>query len=155
MSDVGLFIVEKNPGRHVFDIKVGDYDLLPDDGAETATFISLFTNQRVTNEEKPFFSNTKYGWWGDLLSEIEGDQIGSKLWTLEREKTTTETQEKFINYTEECLQWMIDDGFTDQIEVDASFISRGVIELSIDIYRPDITEGIFKIIWDGQEIRRA
>ena len=159
MTDVGLFIVEKPEGRFELDIRIGEFDLEGDDGAETAMFISLFSNQRVTDEERPFLNSSKAGWWGDVLADVEGDQIGSKLWTLDREKVVVSTLEKFINAIEDSLQWMIDDEFTDRIDVDAVFVKVGglksAIEISIDIFRPDITEGVFRIIWDGQDLRRA
>ena len=155
MSDVGLFLTEPAPGKFELDIKVGDYDLLADDGAETATFISLFSNQWVDVDEIPYLTTARFGWWGDTLASIVGDQIGSKLWTLDREKTTSQTLQRFIDYTKDALQWMLDDGFTDKIDVDAVYIRTGVIELMIDIYRPDIKEGLFRIVWDGQEIKRA
>lgn len=158
MSDIGLFLVERTQGRQEIDIKIGDYDLLGDEGAETSVYVSLFSDQRVTDEEKPYLFETKRGWWGDVLSEVEGDQIGSKLWTLTRSKTTSDTLQKHIDYVTESLQWMIDDGFSDRIEVDAAYIGPSVpngIEIIIQIYRPDGTSEEFTIIWDGQEAKRA
>ena len=72
------------------DIGAGDLcvvgaDLLADDGLETAVLLSLFSDRRAREEEIPPGQTWRRGWWGDLLADDQ-DQIGSKLWLLEREK---------------------------------------------------------------------
>lgn len=155
MSDIGLQIVcDELSGRSYIDIKIGDTDLVGDDGAETAALISMFTDQRVSLEELPDFEESQRGWWGDLLSEIQDDQIGSKLWTLRREKQTTGTLQRFIDYTRDSLQWMIQDGFADDVQVDAEYIRRGFILVTVQMFKPKGDPVIFKAIWDGQGVRR-
>ena len=56
-------------------------------------------------------------WWGDLVTDIDDDEIGSKLWLLSRASTTEENIANAEFYVTECLQWMIDDGVAQDIEV--------------------------------------
>lgn len=155
MSDIALQVVfDKVSGRSYIDIGLDDEGIVADDGAETAVLMSLFTDQRCTVEELPDFETDQRGWWGDLLSDIKDDKIGSKLWLLTREKTTTETLQRFIDYSREALQWMIDDGFAEDVIVDAEYIRRGFIKVTIEILKPKGLSEVFEVIWNGQEVKR-
>jgi len=155
MSDLDLqLICDPISGRSYFDIKIGESDLVSDEGAETAALISLFTDQRVAVDELPDFETDRRGWWGDKIADVEDDQIGSKIWLLSREKQTNETLQRFIDYSRDCLQWMIDDGFAEDILVDAEYIRRGIIKVSIQIDKPSGLSEAFSIIWDGQGVKR-
>jgi len=95
-------------------------DLESDGGLETAVFISLFTDRRAKDDDilPDPRSDDKRGWWGDLAKPIEeGDQIGSRLWLLERSKTTENILTLGKTYIQESLQWMIDDLVADSIDV--------------------------------------
>ena len=102
------------------DISIEDEDLDSDDGLETAVIISLFTDRRARDDDElPDPNNPdKRGWWGDLVSEVEDDQIGSRLWLLERSKTMPDILVKAKEYAEEALQWMILDNVAKKIEVE-------------------------------------
>jgi phage gp46-like protein len=102
------------------DLSVVDEDLESESGLETAVIISLFTDRRAReDDELPDPNNTdKRGWWGDLVSEIADDQIGSRLWLLERAKTTENVLVKAKEYAEEALQWLISDNVAKKVEVE-------------------------------------
>jgi len=106
-------------GDFVFDETI--QDLESDGGLETAVIISLFTDRRANEDDALPDSNNldRRGWWGDLTSNIENDQIGSRLWLLEREKTTPNVVIRAKQYVEESLQWLIDDGVAMKVEVEA------------------------------------
>ena len=55
-----------------------------------AVLISLFSWRRSNDDDGVQIPYRK-GWWGDTFSSISGDQIGSRLWLLQREKLTRET----------------------------------------------------------------
>lgn len=103
------------------DFSIEDEDLESDNGLETAVIISLFTDRRARDDDElPDPNNLdKRGWWGDLVAEVEDDQIGSRLWLLERSKTTPDILVKAKEYAEEALQWMISDNAAMKIEVEA------------------------------------
>ncbi len=98
------------------DIGFKDNDLIPEYGIESAVILSLFLDQRAENDDKLDDINDKRGWWGDEL-ETNGDQIGSKLWLMERASTTTRNMIKIKEYIYDALQWMIDDGICANIIV--------------------------------------
>lgn len=154
MSDIGLFINEQGS----VDLRLKNGDLEGDDGLETAVIVSLFTDRRVSNEEIPQNQTSRRGWWGDRVSEIDGDQIGSRLWTLERSKRTQETLNLAEDYTKEALNWLVEDGVADSIEVTAQFegsISEGKWTINILILKPRGQESRFKVLWDKQELIRG
>lgn len=103
-----------------FGLTINQGDLDTDEGIETAIIISLFTDRRADDDDiLPNNNNTdKRGWWGDQISpEVENDQIGSRLWLLERSKTENSVLIKAKIYIEESLQWLIDDGIASKINV--------------------------------------
>lgn len=96
---------------------VGDIDT--DEGLDTAILISLFTDRRI-NEDDPILdsnNDNKRGWWGDIVSNVEDDQIGSRLWLLDRSKTVDEVLVQCKEYVLESLQWLIDDGIAKNINI--------------------------------------
>lgn len=102
------------------DLVYEDGDLSYEQGIATAAVISLFTDRRALDDDELPDSRSmdKRGWWGDLGNpDVEDDQIGSRLWLLERSKTTEQTLVFAKQYTEEALQWIIDDGLASEIEV--------------------------------------
>ena len=138
------------------DFAFGNNDLEHDEGLETAVIVSLFSDRRASDDDPlPDESRGKRGWWGDLTSGIENDQIGSKLWLLEREKTTEETLAKAKGYILEALQWMIEDGITKKIEAEverAGTITNPRLAFHVKIYKDTTTLNIsFNEQWEAQE----
>lgn len=148
--DLGLNLIDG-----MFDLKIEKGDVVRDDGLETAVIISLFTDRRVTEEEKPYLANSKRGYWGDLFSEIDGDKMGSRLWTLEREKRTTEVLRRSEDYAREALQWMIEDGVVLSISANASYDENKFLIIDLEIRKPLGNESRYQVLWDKQEIRRG
>ena len=150
--DIGLFIIDG-----CLQLKLEDGDLAEDKTLETAVAISLFTDRRVTDGELPAGILDKRGWWGDLFPPVEDDQIGSKLWLLERGKINNETLAQAETYAIEALNWMIEDGVAATIEANADFFegSSDRITLAVTITRPTGEADTFSLIWDEQELRRG
>jgi phage gp46-like protein len=131
MSDLAL----KYRGRF-FDIEIKNNDIVQDDGLETAVIISLFTDKRVGIEELPPLETDRAGWWGDMFADLENDEVGSKLWLLAREKQTSQTLTRVIQYCKEALQWLVDDDVAESFEVSASYPERERLSLEISIQKP-------------------
>lgn len=148
MSDIKLVIKDR-----CFELNLKNGDLEADDGLETAVAISLFTDKRVTTEEVPAGETSKRGWFGDLFPEVDQDKIGSKLWLLQRSKRTTETLRKFEDYCREALQWLIEDGVSGSINVEASYDTNGHLSCLIDISKPKGRTSRFSLLWDKQELK--
>lgn len=119
----------------LFDAAVVQNDIETDDGLETAVIVSLFCNRRCTADELPPEAQSREGWWGDVV-ESGNDEIGSKLWLLRREKITSETMQRAREYSEEALQWFVDDGIAEDISVEVERKGLYQATIHIDIRRP-------------------
>ena len=132
-------------------------DLEADDGLETATIISLYSDRRVTDTSLlPPNTNSVRGWWGDEFNRFEGDQYGSRLWLLERNKATDSTLVVAEQYILEATNWMRRDGVAESISVLADYDDqrRALAELSIK--RPQVKdEDLYSVIWQSQELIRG
>lgn len=92
-------------------------DLEREEGLGTAVLISLFSDRRADPNDD-YDGEDKKGWWGDNLSPVDGDQIGSKLWQLRRLAITEGIENTVQAYVFEALEWMIEDGIAEKIDVD-------------------------------------
>lgn len=154
MSDIRLILNEHN----VFDLAIEKGDLAGDEGLETAVLISLFTNARVETENLPPFTTNRMGWWGDTTSDVPGDKIGSRLWTLIRSKRTIDVLRKAEDYVREALQWLIDDGVAERVTAEAENADElgvGYWTLFVTITRPSGTSTRYQVLWDKQKLRMA
>lgn len=149
-QSIGFFDV----GTDCPDLEIKDGGLRFDPGLVTAVMISLFTDRFANEEERPPTESDPRGWWGDVFSEPITDQIGSRIWTIERSKINEETAASLEEFSKEALDWMIEDGISDNIIATAVIVSGDRINLAIQIFRPDgVTT--FRFIWDGQALRAA
>jgi len=140
------------------DIQFDNGDLVREPGLETAVLMSLYTDRLADIDDvlPDSQSDDRRGWWGDLINNTNDDQIGSRLWLLERATTTTETLVDAKFYIEECLQWMIDDGVCQDIEVEVERQNRddgsATLAAKISILKSDGTTTAIKFsdLWDAQ-----
>lgn len=120
-----------------FDWLLADGDLATDQGLKTAVIISLFSNRlAAADDELPDGSSDRQGWWGDM--PIDGDTpdlSGSRLWLLKRAKATPETAARAQRYCLEALQWLLDDGVAQSLDVATSWVSREQLQISVAITR--------------------
>lgn len=149
-GDIGLFLENK-----LFDLQIANGDLTGDNGLETAISISLFTDRRVSDEELPPLEKNKRGWWGDMFPEVDKDQIGSRLWLLNREKRTTEVLRRAEDYVREALKWLIDDGVAASIEATATYDENKHLDIDVAITRPTGRTSRFQVLWDKQQMKRG
>ena len=132
----------------LFDLVVDDDEqrLEEDEGLETATAISLFTDRRATPDELKRFGidpAANRGWPGDSFPEVDGDETGSKLWLLERALRNDETLAFGKQFAEEALMWMLTDQVAKSITVASSWIgATGFMQLDIVIVKTDGTRWV-------------
>lgn len=150
MSDIALNLID-----NCFDIEIVGDDLAGDDGLETALAISLFTDQRVSDEELPFGHHSKRGWWGDMYPEVDQDKIGSRLWTINPGKRTTETLRRSEDFVRQSTFWLIEDGIADAINVLSEYNNNNHLIINVGVVKPDGLTSKYAVVWDAQEIRRA
>jgi phage gp46-like protein len=98
---------------------------------ETAVILSLFTDSQADADDVlPDRSRDRRGWWGDAGAPVP---LGSRLWLLSREKTTPATRLRAIQYANDALAWMIEDGVADQLDVDAAYAAGTPTRLDLTI----------------------
>lgn len=120
------------------DLAIEDGDLVLEEGLQTAAVISLFSDRRARLDDiLPADDGDRRGWVGDAWPRVDGDQIGSRLWLLNREKDVPETLRRAREYARESLAWLIEDGIGASLDVQASVPMRGVLRLELTVNRRD------------------
>ncbi len=154
MADVALAM-----GEWGGDLVVDGLDLARDDGLETSVIISLFSDRRATTEQIPVElpQDDRRGYWGDVRQAVEGDQTGSLLWLLAREKQLPATLARAEQYCREALAWMVEDKIATSVEVSAEYAAQGWMLIEVDIYRPDGSAVAYRYNyeWAAQAAKRA
>ena len=142
------------------DLGWGDGDLEREAGLKTAVLVSLFSDRRADDDDVLDNINDKRGWWGDQTANISLDQIGSRLWLLDRSKTDQDTLLRAQEYAEESLEWMIDDEVAERIECTTERQTRTAtngnitetLAMKVEIYKIAGNTETFKFddIWNAQ-----
>lgn len=101
------------------------------DPLAAAVVLSLFSDARARPEDA--WNDDPRGWWGDVLSDIDGDETGSRCWLLTRLKDTPETRRKAEDYARGALAWMLDDGVCQSLTVTASVPVPETLLLTIQL----------------------
>jgi phage gp46-like protein len=116
------------------DLNILDLD---EDGLRTALIISLFTDRRLPFAgNAPSVKDDRRGWWGDNTLATN-DRIGSRLWTLAREKTISNIIiPKAEQIIREALQWLLDDGVAQSVSVLVTKTDNYTLSFFIGIQKP-------------------
>ena len=113
-----------------FDIAQDGAALKSDNGLRTAVVLSLFIDRRANaDDEIPDGTTDRRGWWAD--------DNGSRLWLLSRAKETGSTLQRARDYALEALQWLMDGGIASGVDVQAEWVSTGVLGLLVTIKKVD------------------
>jgi len=139
------------------DLVLAGFDLDRDDGLESAVIVSLFTDARCLPEQLTDETENPRGFWGDTFSTDDGDQTGSLLWLLRREKRVNRVLNQARDYCEQSLAWMVRDKIARKVTVTTEYLSSGVMLIRIEIYRPtgDSVDFRFDYAWEQQALRSA
>lgn len=132
MTDIALLPPDVHCSDGGFDLSVESADLVTDDGLETAIIVSLFSDARAAPDERPDGDAEPRGWWGDIGEDLP---VGSKLWTLQREKSLNSVAVRAEEYTREALQWLVDDGVISALNVTAEIQDRDTVAINIELTR--------------------
>lgn len=134
------------------DLALDGNDLQLDDSLQTSILISLFSDRRARADDVlPGADGDRRGWWADAYPQIEGDQIGSRLWLMSREKELAEPLHRAKEYAEEALAWLVTDGIAARVQVITSVPRRGVLGLAVALKRLDggVENYQFNRLWEG------
>ena len=116
-DDLGGFdLLLNSVGHSAYDLGYNGNDLQTDRLLKSAVTLSVYTDAWVDGQR---------GWWGDTY---QGDQpiADSKLWTLIGAKATHENRLKGEHYIKHAVQWLIDDGHFDSIDVTTEHQANGL-----------------------------
>ncbi len=124
------------------------------DGLKMAIYISLFSDRRfLFSDGVSPVPDDRRGWWGDTLLTDPGDLDGSGLWLLEREKIIEpDILTQASDYITEALQWLLDDGVVDNIDVFVERAGTYEIGMAITVSRPENFESTrYYFTWNNLE----
>lgn len=125
-------------------VRVVGPDLARESGLASAVLISVFADRRAEPDPlQPLEAQDLRGWWG----ETAGDPFGSRLWRLSRAPANRETLARAREAVTESLEWMKAEGIARQIDVEATYIGRGVLAFSVVIFRG--TSRRWAHLWKG------
>jgi phage gp46-like protein len=116
-----------------FDIDFEDGDLKSVDSFDTAINMSIFEERRADESEQPV-NDLRRGWVGNELSDVDGFEIGSKLWQLYQARATEDTSNKSVTILQEALIWLVEDGHLSNVNV-LSELSSDNIDITITLVR--------------------
>ncbi len=145
MSDVRLlWPADASTG----DIALDGPDLARDESMSTAVLLSLATDRRAPDgADIPDGSGDPRGWWGDAFADVAGDEIGSHLWLLDRDKMVTETLSLAEDYCVAALAWMIADGVVKAVSAAAQRVDDTSAGIAIILTRPDGAQSRYDYLW--------
>lgn len=139
LADVRLVL-----GENGADLALEAGDLALEHGLRTAVVTSLFSDARAEDQDAlPPEESSRRGFWADVAP----DRYGSLLWLLQREKVTKSTLERARQYARNALQWMVQEGIAERVEVEATVLSTFTIGLTIRIHRGRARR--WSALWDG------
>lgn len=120
-------------------------DLKRDKGLHTAVLISLLTDKVARDTDiLPDNTGIRRGWWAN-------NDLGSRLWLLFRSSLKTDTPSKIEEFSQECLQWMLDEGVARKIIVTAERTDVYRIDWLIQIIKPgDVNSTNFKFFFNWE-----
>jgi phage gp46-like protein len=155
MTDIALIALSGDTHDDAFDLMLNGPDLATEAGLETAIHISLNTDGRAHADDViPDGSGDRRGWWGDAFADVDGDEIGSRLWLLKRAKILPETIQRAQDYAGQALAWLVQDGVAKAVNAEAVRQDPNGISISVAVTRPDGRIIKFDNVWssiDGLE----
>jgi phage gp46-like protein len=127
----------------IADIDFGELDINSDTSLESAILISLFTDKRVEGQRGT--------WFDSYEAELGNEELGSRLWLLDREKRVSEIPVRANEYAKEALRWLIQDGIVKSIQVDSYLDGQNLLAIPITVTKPDGIKTNFKfdLVWEA------
>lgn len=149
MADLSLTF---NNFTQAGDLQFVGGDIALDNPLKTAVLISLFSDRiapdqlsaddaavgvQLPGNALNSSDSPRRGWWGDLFGD---GNIGSRLWQMRRivraNKSSVLLEVRAVIY--EALDWIVQDGIADQIDVDVQWQQgrTDAVSFSIVIHEP-------------------
>lgn len=139
------------------DLAIEGGQLVTDDGLRTAIMISLFTDARAADDDAlPEADADRRGWWGNAFpidAADQADELGSKLWLLERSKATAEALRQAEEWARAALQWIVRDRIAAGVDVQVERQDDGPtprLALAVILDRPNgPARSRYDFVWEA------
>jgi phage gp46-like protein len=130
------------------DLERDGGNIITSDLLYTTVTIALFTRRRAlpTDVLPDPLSRERGGWWADAHAEDE-EQLGSRLWLLNRSKDTQTVLNQAKIYAEEALQFLVDDGVAKSVTVTTESHPNEVLAFKVEILRTDQFSSKWDAVW--------
>lgn len=125
----------------LFDLSMDGCEASTDCQIQSQVIMALYGKAR----DESSTSSCKGGWWGDTLG---AQPIGSKLWTLQGKRVTTQNIRDAERFIEAALKPLSDLGIIEAVSVNASDQGSTVSIDNITITRPDGTNN-YSYLWEA------
>lgn len=148
-----------NTYEQFVDFVLADRDVDRDDSLETAVLITLLTDKQADDGDPlPDDSGYRGGWFGDSLPVVPDYKMGTKLWLLQRAKTTREIPAIAKEYLLDGFAWMEEDGIVDSVHVVVEWRRdlKTTLAFILSFIKPEGTTIFFRFYynWEAQILRR-
>lgn len=137
----------------LYDLVINGSDFDSAYGFETSIPVSFFSDARAPSNLVQEASRRR-GWIGNILYIDDGRELGSLLWILDQARITEDTLNLGRSFTQESLQWMIDDNIARSITVTVERTSARGIEIYTDIIAIDNSVQRFLTLWRKTDLSR-
>jgi phage gp46-like protein len=128
MTDLAISWINGQP-----DLVFADGDLVVDDSLIPPVLVSLFTDRLASaGDIIPDGTTNRRGYWADTYN-ADGSLTGSRIWLFSREPDLSSLLSVVEGYDEEALQWMVDAGLVQAVNVTASMPARNELLHSVQI----------------------
>lgn len=116
------------------EISFSDDNLVMDDtGFETAIYLSLFGGNELDDGSE---STKKYQYWGNLLENDPKYKLTSQAQNIiEGYPATPNNLNRIKEAVKQDLNWMINEGIIDKLEITATIPERNRLNLTIKGYK--------------------
>lgn len=146
--DVLLELTEEGP-----DLLIVNGDLAVDDGLSSAVLLSIFTDRRASPDDLVPPEDDPRGW----PLEAAGDRWGSRLWLLERAKSTRENIALARASVLEALAWIVEEGIAEKVDARVELGGPDRLYIEVDIVRGNARR--WPQLWDtvkrGDNVREV
>lgn len=142
ITDLKMTLIDE--GYYDFSISNGSLETIS--GFESAILMSLLAERRADSSEISQ-SQKRRGWIGNDMNDIENFEIGSKIWLLSQARLTQDTLNKSLDFARSALQWFVDDGYSERINVTGAIKNNSIILTIVFYNKNDVIAKVGFDIW--------
>lgn len=122
----------------------GYYDIFPSEngdirtteGFDTTILLSLFLERRADSSEMAP-AERRRGWWGNVIADNEGFEVGSKLWLLEQSRMTQKAINNSEDWAQESVDWFVEDSILRSVSAESIQQSTDALLIEVTLVRFD------------------